>query len=62
MLIGREMASGFRGFVGRDSPKDNPTHVKDLGKSFDPSRRVTLPPCKETLMEISPTLLVHAFF
>ena len=21
--------SGFRGFVGRHSPKDNPTHVKE---------------------------------
>ena len=23
------MASGFRGFVGRHSPRDNPTHVKE---------------------------------
>ena len=27
MLSDRAMASGFRGFVGRDSPGDNPTHV-----------------------------------
>ena len=27
MLSDRAMASGFRGFVGRDSPGDNLTHV-----------------------------------
>ena len=36
------MASGFRGFVGSDSPRDNPTHVKE-GYSFEPPGRVTLP-------------------
>ena len=49
------MASGFRSFVGRHSPRDNPTHVKEgylmtlLLYKGNPSGRVTLLPCKQVL-------------
>lgn len=50
------MASGFHGFVGRDSPRDNPTRVKEgylltLLEGLYPSRSVTLPPCKRGLCQ-----------